>query len=610
MAKVTADLASHRGSKSVSASASASRRLSKRWAAFAALCVVAVATGCSRPPEPQSVGLAPDTVYFNGDILTMNDSLPTVEAVAVTDGRISWVGDIAELKAARADDTHWVDLQGATLLPGFFDSHSHLTLTAAKLATVNVDPPPAGAADSIASIQRLLRERLTNQPPAGGDWLVGWGYDHAMLAENRHPSRTDLDAVSVDVPIVLIHFSSHQVVVNSAGLAQLAITAETADPTGGRILREAGSRQPNGILQESAMYPVVLPVLNELMTGSADAAAGDPPSEDALQRLEDALQEYASRGFTTVTEMAATPLSMGLLQEMSRQQRLALDVVVAGNARMFTSEQIAALYSADYRGRLRLGGVKIVLDGGSPGRSAYLLAPYHQQLAGEQDYRGFPQFEAAELNDLVESSYRAQVPVYIHALGDAAVAQAIDAIEHAQAAVPGKDRRTQLIHVQQALETQLDEIAALGATITFQAAHNYYFGDLHEAFIYGPERTARLNPARSSLDRGISISIHHDSPVHPVDQMLLIWTTVNRVTRSGKVIGPDQRISVMDALRASTINAAYQFFEDKEKGSIEPGKTADFVVLSANPLKVDPLTIKDIQIVETIKEGVTVYRRN
>ncbi len=577
--------------------------------ALTTLCFIGLAAGCSRQPQSQSATLAPDTVYFNGDILTMNDNLPSVEAVAVKDGKISWVGDVADVETARGDTTRWVDLQGTALLPGFFDSHSHLTLTAAKLATVNVDPPPAGPADSIASIQRVLRERLMSLPPAVGEWLVGWGYDHAMLAENRHPIRSDLDAVSTDVPIVLIHFSSHQVVVNSAGLARLGINAETPDPPGGRILRESDGMQPNGILQESAMYPVVLPVLNRLVSGNSDATSGNPPTEDALQRLDDALLEYASRGFTTVTEMAATALSMNLLREASRQQRLTLDVAAAGNSRMFTSEQIAALYSPGYRERLRLAGVKIVLDGGSPGRSAYLLAPYHQQLAGEQDYRGFPQFAAAELIDLVESSYRAQIPVYIHALGDAAVAQAIEAIEQAHA-VPGDDRRTQLIHVQQALETQLDKIAAIGATITFQAAHNYYFGDLHEAFIYGPERTARLNPARSALDRNISVSIHHDSPVHPVDQMLLIWTTVNRVTRSGKVIGSDQRISVMDALKASTINAAYQFHEEDRKGSIEPGKAADFVVLSANPLEVDPQTIKDIQIVETIKDGASVYRRN
>ncbi|MCZ6658450.1 MAG: amidohydrolase [Gammaproteobacteria bacterium] len=575
---------------------------------LAALCLVWVGTGCSKLPE--SADRAPDTVYFNGDIITMNDRLPTVEAVAVTDGKISWVGDVEAVAAAGGGHTRWVDLQGNTLMPGFFDSHSHLALTAAKLAAVNTDPPPAGPADSIASIQRLLRERLSNQPPAPGDWLVGWGYDHAMLAEGRHPTRTDLDAVSAEVPIMLIHFSSHQIVVNSAGLERSGITAQTQDPQGGRILRAPDGLEPNGILQENAMYPVALPILNALMTGGADTAAGDPPTESALQRMDDALQEYASRGFTTVTEMGATQLSINVLREMSRQRRLTLDVVATGISKAFTVEQIAALYSAGYRDRLRVGGLKIVLDGGSPGRSAYLSAPYHRQLSSEQGYRGFPQFEdASELNDLVASSYRAHVPVYIHALGDAAVEQATATIEHAHAAAPGEDRRTQLIHVQQAREEQLDKIAEIGATITFQVAHNYYFGDFHEKFIYGPRRTARLNPARSALDRGISVSIHHDSPVHPVDQMMLIWATVNRVTRSGRVIGHEQRIDVMDALKASTINAAFQFFEDDVKGSIEPGKSADLVVLSSNPLKVDPLAIKDIQIIETIKDGASIYRK-
>ncbi len=573
-----------------------------------ALCLVGVGTGCSKPSE--SADLAPDTVYFNGNIITMNDSLPTVEAVAVTDGKISTVGDLEEVEAARGDHTRWVDLQGNTLMPGFFDSHSHLALTAAKLAVVNTDPPPAGSADSIARIQNLLRERLSNEPPAPGAWLVGWGYDHAMLAEGRHPTRTDLDAVSAEVPIMLIHFSTHQIVLNRAGLARSGITAQTQDPEGGRILRESDGMEHNGILQENAMYPVAFPILNDLMTGGADTTSGDPPTESALQRMDYALQEYASRGFTTVTEMGGTPLSLNLLQEMSRQRRLTLDVVATGLSQAFTIEQIEALYSKTYRDRLRVGGLKVVLDGGSPGRSAYLSAPYYRQRAGEQGYRGFPLFEdTSELNDLIELSYRAHVPVYIHALGDAAVEQAMATIEYARAAAPGEDRRTQLIHVQQAREEQLDKIAELGATITFQVAHNYNLGDFHERFIYGPGRTARLNPARSALDRDISVSIHHDSPVHPVDQMMLIWAAVNRVTRSGRVIGPEQRIAVMDALKASTINAAYQFFEDDMKGSIEPGKSADFVVLSSNPLNVDPLAIKDIQIVETIKDGVSVYRK-
>ncbi len=235
-----------------------------------------------------------------------------------------------------------------------------------------------------------------------------------------------------------------------------------------------------------------------------------------------------------------------------------------------------------------------------------MLEPYHEQLAGEIDYRGFPHFKDQEvLNTLVQENIEAGNPLYIHALGDAAVAQAITALQSVET-----NTRTQLIHVQQVKEEQLDVLKALGVTLTFQVAHNYYFGDFHHQQIYGPQRTARLNPARSALDRGMSVSLHHDSPIHPIDQMMLIWAAVNRVTRSGKLIGEEQRIPVIDALKASTINAAYQFFEESRKGSIEVGKLADLVILSDNPLKIDPIKIRDIQILETIKEGNTVFKSN
>jgi len=289
-------------------------------------CFVMLLSGCSKSEEPVSATvavaswIAAESIYFNGDIITMNDRQPGAEAVVVLDGKIVMVGDYVEAKAQAGGDTRWIDLAGKTLLPGFFDAHSHAALTAAKLAVVNTDPPPAGPADSITSIQRVLREGLASAPPAAGEWLVGWGYDNAMLEEGRHPTRDDLDEISVKVPIVLIHFSSHQVVVNSKGLELAGISADSEDPEGGRILRFSDSREPNGILQESAQYPVVFPILDGLLAGGADVAAGEAPGEGALQRMEYALQEYAAAGFTTVTEMGASPLSMALLQEMARQQ--------------------------------------------------------------------------------------------------------------------------------------------------------------------------------------------------------------------------------------------------------------------------------------------------
>jgi predicted amidohydrolase YtcJ len=199
--------------------------------------------------------------------------------------------------------------------------------------------------------------------------------------------------------------------------------------------------------------------------------------------------------------------------------------------------------------------------------------------------------------------------LYIHALGDAALDQAIEGLRRLPPENPGQRRRTQLIHVQQAQEDQLDALVELKATLTFQVAHNFYFGDFHREQIYGPARTARLNPAQSALQRGLSVSIHHDSPVHPIDQFTLIWAAVNRLTRSGQVIGEAQKLTVLQALRASTIEAAYQFFEEDRKGSIEVGKLADLIILSQNPLEIDPLQLRNIQVLETIKEGETVYRR-
>jgi predicted amidohydrolase YtcJ len=579
-------------------------------AVWSLICFLSACQASTEAPEP--LNTVAEAVYYNGSILTMNDKQAQVEALAVSDGKIAGAGSLAAMKALSDASTRWVDLDGKALLPGFFDSHSHVVLTAAKLAVVNTDPPPAGPADSIDSIRRVLSERLQSAPPLEGEWLVGWGYDNAMLAEQRHPTRDDLDLVSKDVPVALIHFSTHQVVVNSAGLAAVGISEHSEDPKGGRIERFPGSNTPNGILQENAMYPVVFPILDQLISGGADIAKGSPPGEGALARLDHALKQYAAQGFTTVTEMGATPPSLALLNEMARQQRFPLDVVAYGLSKVFNPEQVAAIATQNYQNRFRVGGTKIVLDGGSPGRSAYLREPYHRQMAGEAAYRGYSQIDdQATLNDLVTANYEAGNSVVIHALGDAAVDQAIEAISNAEKQSPiesPKERRTQLIHVQQAQEDQLAALAELDVTLTFQVAHNFYFGDFHEREIYGPERTARLNPARSALEKGLSVTIHHDSPVHPVDQMLLIWAAVNRTTRSGKTIGAEQQISVMDALKASTINAAYQFGEEDSKGSLEAGKLADMVILSENPLTVEPQRLKDIRVLETIKEGVSIYR--
>lgn len=549
--------------------------------------------GCTVDTYPSA-----DTIYVGGDILTMNDAQPTAEAVAVRGGEILAVGLEADVMKTRGAETTLTDLGGATLMPGFIDAHSHFFNTGLKLATVNLDPPPAGDVESIADIVRRLSAALAERSDDDDHWLIGWGYDNGMLEEGRHPTRDDLDAISTEVPILLAHFSSHMAVVNSRGLALGGIDAESIPPEGGFIQRKPGSREPNGILEETAMFPVQRQAMGQL--------TGDP--EQVFERLQRTQELYASRGFTTMTEMAARPEQVALMREAGERGLLELDLLATVIYLSSTAEATAEHYSESYTNHFRVAGGKVVLDGGSPGRTAFLREPYHRQLPGQQDYRGYPAIERqTDVNNLIASYYAEGIPVFIHALGDAALDQCIEAVAHAEARHPGSDRRTQIIHLQQVQEDQFDQLGELDTSLTFQVTHNFYFADFHAREIYGPDRTARLNPIASALSRGLSATIHHDSPVHPVDPFMLLWNVVARESRSGRVWGPNQRVSMMDALKASTISAAYQFHEDDRKGSIEVGKLADLVILDKNPLNVAKEDIRSLTVLETIKEGRTVY---
>ena len=536
-------------------------------------------------------------IYRNGSILTMEDSQPTAEAVAVTDGVILAVGDDVDVMNLRGAGTETIDLAGATLLPGFIDSHSHMVISSRKLASVAMESPPIGGITSIAGMQAALRAELARAPRRDDEWLVGWGYDHSGLAEGRHPDRDDLDQVATDIPIFLYHYSCHQAVVNSRGLEILGIDADMPDPEGGVIARKPGGQEPTGLLEETAMVSANLLAMRSLVEHA-----------DPMALVENAIDTYAAKGFTTVSECSARPGDVPLLQEMAQAGRLKLDVVAFPFYAFTPPEEVIELYRPDYDNHFRVGGLKLLLDGGSPGRTAYLRDPYHKQLPGEEGYRGYARVAQAEINDIVARCFKCDLPLIIHALGDAALDQCIAALNVGQYVAPGPDRRTQLIHLQQVQEDQYDRLRDLDVTLTFQVAHNYYFGDFHEEQIYGPARTARLNPIASALARGLSATIHHDSPVHPIDQLFLIWTVVNRLTRSDRVIGEGQRISGLEALKASTVDAAYQWREEDRKGSLAVGKLADFVLLDRNPLDIDPVEIKDIRVLETIKEGRTIYR--
>jgi predicted amidohydrolase YtcJ len=574
--------------------------------------ITVLLTACDTPEESDTAPA--DQIYFGGDILTMaGDSPEYVEALVVTDGSISFLGTREQAFRHGSESTEKIDLKGLTLMPGFVDAHSHLMQTAGKLGTIALDPPPAGTVRSIADIVARLQAELSESPPAEGEWLIGWGFDNGMLAERRFPTRFDLDEVSETIPIALIHFSSHMLVMNSAGLARAGYTAAYVDPEGGLIRRVEASREPDGVIEETAMFQAFATLSRDYLGPDAGVRLGLPFADDKLLPLIlEAQEKYLRQGFTTITEFAASPGDLALLQKLRDQGKLKADLITHMHTSAAPLDWVKQQFSRDYDRHLRVGGGKINLDGGSPGRTAFLRSPYYTPSPGRAaDYRGYSSInDQTKLNALVDSYYEARVPVFIHALGDAALDQAIAAVSYAELHNPYEDIRTQLIHLQVAQEDQFDALKELDVSLTFQITHNYYFADFHNEKTLGPVRTARLNALQSALQRDLSVSLHHDSPVHPVDQLMLVWIAANRQGRSGAVYGPDQRISVYEALRSSTIETAWQFQEENRKGSLEVGKLADLIILSQNPLQVPAGELRDIQVLETIKEGVTIWRQD
>ena len=568
----------------------------------AAICGAAMTAQAAASPD-----VSPDVIYVGAHILTMEEKGAT--AVAVRGDRIVAVGDRATLLRSKGKGTRVVALNDQALLPGFIDAHGHITGQAAQVRMVALAPPPVGAVTSVASVQEAVRTYIRDKHIAPGQWVVGFGYDDSQLAEQRHPTRADLDAVSTDIPIYLIHTSAHLGVVNTAALRTLKIDAATADPPGGAIRRVAGSREPDGVLEESANTQVyaALPTLNALPGGPAAAMA------DAVEQLRIAMLTNAAMGITTVEDGASLPENLAVLRAAAAADKLPLDVVA--HVLWVPPAPFPEMAGAGaYAGRLKIGGIKMILDGSPQGKTAYLSVPYKVPPPGKgADYRGAPALPDAVVDAAVREVLGRGLQLQAHANGDAAEQQMIDAVDRAGVQL-GRDAvrksRVVMIHAQTIREDQLDRLKALGMIPSFFPAHTFFWGDWHRESVLGPERAARISPTRSALDHGLPFTIHNDSPVVPPDILRLIWNATNRVTRSGAVLGPEQRVPVMAALRAVTINAAAQNFEEATKGSLAPGKVADLVILSADPRAVPVADLRGIKVVETISRGVTVYRAN
>ena len=539
-----------------------------------------------------------DTIYI-GDIVTMDDKNPSAEALVVRDGTIVFVGEKAGALEWRGTPTVVVELGEHALLPGFIDAHGHIGLLTLYASFANVQPPPAGPVSSIQELQDALRAHAAKRSLKPGDWLLGSGYDDSMLAEKRHPDRDDLDAVSTEHPVLLVHVSGHIAACNSLALERLGISADTNDPEGGFIRRRPGknNREPNGVLEEHAWMILAMPKLPA------------PSGEEALANLDIAQNAFISQGFTTIQEGFTQPPILALLETANSLGKLKADVVAYPGWLDYDDMMKPDQDVRSYDGRLRIGGVKIVLDGSPQGKTAWLTEPYKEPPAGlPKCYHGYAAVTDEEADETVVKCHAHGWPVLAHTNGDSASDQFIKAVKKARK--PGEtidDRDFVMIHAQTVREDQLDEMKALGIMPSFFIGHTFYWGDWHRDSVLGPERAARISPMASALKRGMRCTSHNDAPIVPPWSMMLVWSAVNRLTRSGKVLGPEQCISVNDALKAITTSAAYQYGEEDRKGSLEVGKVADLVVLAENPFKVDPVKLRDIKILETISRGKTIY---
>ncbi|MGU3374977.1 amidohydrolase [Chryseobacterium sp. M5A1_1a] len=562
---------------------------------------VSISSCRNRVPQEKA-----DIIYFGGSILTMEDLSPNVEAVAIKNGKILLAGTKSDADRYHEAATKMIDLNGKTLLPGFIDVHGHLTSRAGTMDAVDLSPNPYGTVNSIKDLQNTIKDYLIAKKIADKQPIIGNGYDDAIMTEHRHPTRAELDAINKTNPIIVIHASGHASVANSAMLKYLGISESTKDPEGGHLGRDKKTGKLNGKLEENASFQALL-TLTEKMNKGKDTQA------QAMQNLMKAQEEWLSYGQTTICDGRTMGESVALLQNAAAQNLLKADVVYFPDYEYFkNSFNTFKPKYMQYENHLKLAGFKFSDDGSPQGKTAWLTQPYLVPPEGQsKDYKGFPIFTDETLYTDLKTLFQNQITAQLHVNGDAAIDQAIRVIQRLKDEnIYKPELRATLIHVQNSRPDHIQKIKELGVIPSYFSTHTYLWGDWHYSSVFGPERASFISPANSALKAGITFTIHHDSPVTPPDLITAVYAAVNRKTRSGRILGANERITPLQALKAITINGAYQLQEENRKGSIKAGKLADFVILDQNPLTIDPEKIRSITVLETIKEGNTVYKRN
>lgn len=538
-----------------------------------------------------------DRIWSGGPILTMNDAAMRAEAVAEKGGKIIAVGPKADVFKLRGEKTQMIDLAGRTMVPAFYDAHGHMFIGGLQALSANLLAPPDGKVTDIASLIQTIKDWVEANKGAVEKFglIMGFGYDNATLAEHRHPTRDDLDKISKDIPIYLVHQSGHMGAANSKAIEIIGYTDDTPNPPGGVIHKDPNGRL-TGVFEELAHGPALMKMLSRL----------GPEGAKSLARAGSEL--WARYGYTTAEEGHSIPPVADILRNVADEGGYKIDVVAYSNV-IIDRDYVKKNASKEYKNRFRVGGAKLTIDGSPQGFTAWRDRPYYDPVGDyPPGYVGYASVPPKDTADAVEWSVTNDVQLLVHANGEAANDSLIAGVE-AAAKKHGVDenRRMTLIHGQFLREDQVDAYKRLGIFLSLFPMHTFYWGDWHRDHTVGPALSNNISPTGWAVNRGMKFSSHTDAPVAFPDSMRVLDATVTRRSRSNDIIGPEQRVDVITTLKAMTIWPAWQHFEGDSKGSIEAGKLADLVILSGDPTAVEPDTLDQLKVVETIKEGSTIF---
>jgi len=524
----------------------------------------------------------PELILHNGHIITMDPSRQRAQAIAISGDRIFAVGENATVKALRSPQTRMVDLGGSTVVPGFIDAHSHPAV-AGRLHLRRVDADLR----SISAIQAAIRERAARTP--AGEWVLAFKYDDTKTSEGRYITRADLDAAAPNHPVYIAHRGGHSGYVNSLALTKAGITDATPDPEGGRFYRDPSTGRMTGKLVENATDAFDRVIPNTFTR--ADYREGIK----LMSRM------LAKSGVTSIHDAYNGPADLQAYQDARDAGELSTRVYSLIGYYAIDRMIAAGIRTGFGDNWVRVGAMKATCDGSISERTARLSQPY---VGRPQDFGVIVASEEV-LYPIAKKAHEAGWQIGIHANGDVGIDTVLRIYERLQKESPRQDPRFRIEHCTVINPDLVRRMRALNVIPTPFSTYVYFHGEKMKE--YGAERLNSMFAVRSFLDAGIRVTQASDYPPGPFEPMMALQSSVTRTDIKGTVWGPRQRITVEEAIRVGTINGAYASFEEKTKGSLEPGKLADLVVLGRNPLREDPSSLITIPIERTMVGGKWVY---